>query len=73
VLALSYEWRGNTVVTVHNLAAEDVEARLPADAIPPELTPFFADDDNRKPRSAQEPIPLRPYGFRWFRADGERR
>jgi len=49
-----------------------VQARLVADDLPPDLTPLFCDDDQRARRPTAHPIPLGPYGFRWFRADGER-
>ncbi len=73
VLALSYAWRGATVVTLHNLADAEVEASLPARKLPPQLTPLLCDDGDRAQRPTAEPITLGPYGFRWFRADGERR
>jgi maltose alpha-D-glucosyltransferase/alpha-amylase len=73
VLAFAHEWQGQTLVTLHNVADRAVAARLPHDAVPPELMPLFSSDGDRQPHSATEPIRLEPYGFRWFRADGERR
>jgi maltose alpha-D-glucosyltransferase/alpha-amylase len=73
VLALASTWRGHTVVTLHNLSDRNVEVELPAASTPPDLTPLFCADDDRKRRRADDPIPLDPYGFRWLRADGERR
>jgi maltose alpha-D-glucosyltransferase/alpha-amylase len=73
VLALSYRWQGDTVITLHNLANETAEARLPASGLPPGLTPLFSGDNDRTPRPARKAITLGPYGFCWFRADGERR
>jgi maltose alpha-D-glucosyltransferase/alpha-amylase len=73
VLAFAHAWQGQTVVTLHNLADREVMARLPADAAPPELTPLLSSDGDRKRRSMGEPVRLEPYGFCWFRADGERR
>ena len=73
VLALAYEWRGHSVVTLHNLSDRRVQLTLPAAEIPPELTPLLCDDNARNPCRAEDPIPLAAYGFRWFRADGERR
>jgi maltose alpha-D-glucosyltransferase/alpha-amylase len=73
VLALSYKWQGDTVITLHNLADLDVEARLPARGMPAELTPLLSDDGDRSSRATEDAIAIGPYGFRWFRADGERR
>ena len=73
VLAFAHEWQGRTVVTLHNLADQAAKARLPGNAVPPELTPLLSSDGDRRPRSLHESIALEPYGFRWFRADGERR
>jgi maltose alpha-D-glucosyltransferase / alpha-amylase len=37
------------------------------------LRPLFCDQDDRAMRNAFEPVSLNPYGYRWFRAQGERR
>jgi maltose alpha-D-glucosyltransferase/alpha-amylase len=73
VLALACEWRGQMVLTLHNLADRKATVRLPAEHLPPNLTPLFCDDNDRERRSADEPVEMAAYGFRWFRADGERR
>jgi len=70
LLALSYHWRGQTVVTAHNLADKPAEVRFVAKDIPPELTPLFCFDDERRRCRAEEPVALDGYGFR---GNGERR
>jgi maltose alpha-D-glucosyltransferase/alpha-amylase len=72
VLALRSEWRGNAVVTLHNLADRAAEVRLPADAGQP-LIPLLGDVDDRAPKDPAHPLRLNGYGFRWFRVRGERR
>lgn len=72
VLALRYDWRGETVLIVHNFADRAVEARVRLEGMD-RLRPLFGNSDDRSMRDAAEPIPLDPYGFRWFRAQGERR
>jgi maltose alpha-D-glucosyltransferase/alpha-amylase len=72
VLALRYDWRGETVITVHNLADQRVEVRPSLDNVQ-KLRPVFCNDDDREIRDARAPVVLDPYGFRWFRAHGERR
>jgi len=73
VLALHCAWRGQSVLTLHNLSDRRVDVRLSADGLPESLTPLFCDDGQRNPCPTDEPIALGSYGFRWFRADGERR
>jgi maltose alpha-D-glucosyltransferase/alpha-amylase len=72
VLALRCDWQGNTVVTMHNLGDRQTEVRLTLDGVDT-LRPLLCDDGDRAMQPAAEPISLGPYGFRWFRAQGERR
>ncbi|PVE20717.1 trehalose synthase [Microvirga sp. KLBC 81] len=72
VLALRYDWHGETVLIVHNLADHAVEVQVSLDEVS-RLRPLFCDEDDRTMRDASEPIHLSPYGYRWFRAHGERR
>lgn len=72
VLALRYDWRGETVLTLHNFADRKLKFRLQLDDIR-QLRPIFFDREMRDQHDAAVPIMLDPYGFRWFRAHGERR
>jgi maltose alpha-D-glucosyltransferase/alpha-amylase len=72
VLALRYEWRGGALVILHNFADEPAEVQLCLEGAD-QLRPLFCDVDDREMRAAEAPIPLNPYGFRWFRVHGERR
>jgi maltose alpha-D-glucosyltransferase/alpha-amylase len=72
VLALRYDWRGGTVLILHNLADRAVDVQVPRDGIE-RLRPLFCNRNDREMRDAAAPIELDPYGFRWFRAHGERR
>jgi maltose alpha-D-glucosyltransferase / alpha-amylase len=72
LLALRYDWRGETILILHNFADRALEAKPALDDLG-ELRPLFCNSDERDLRRAAEPIPLDPYGFRWFRARGERR
>jgi maltose alpha-D-glucosyltransferase/alpha-amylase len=73
VLALRYSWRGQGVLTLHNLADRNVEVRLDLGEGSPRLLPLHGDTDDRTRRSAAEPVQLDGYGYRWFRLYGERR
>jgi maltose alpha-D-glucosyltransferase/alpha-amylase len=72
VLALRYDWRGESLLIVHNLADQEAEVKVGFEGAK-RLKPLFSNRDDRTMRDAAKPIPLDPYGFRWFRADGERR
>jgi len=71
-LALRYDWRGETIVIFHNLADRPAEARASLEGVHG-LRPLFCSDDDRAIQDGGSPIRLDPYGFRWFRARGERR
>ncbi|RDI57952.1 alpha-amylase family protein [Microvirga subterranea] len=72
VLALRYDWRGETVLLLHNLADKAMSVRVPADGVG-RWRPLFCNGDDRDMHDASAPIALDGYGFRWFRAEGERR
>jgi maltose alpha-D-glucosyltransferase/alpha-amylase len=72
VLALRYDWQGETVLVLHNLADQAVEVTMSLDGVS-ELRPLVCDQDDRAMRDASDPISLNPFGYRWFRAQGERR
>jgi maltose alpha-D-glucosyltransferase / alpha-amylase len=72
VLALQYEWQGEIVLILHNLADDAVEVQVSLEGIG-RLRPLFCDQDDRIMRDASDPISLNAYGYRWFRAQGERR
>ncbi len=72
ILALRFDWRGETVLVLHNFSDRRLPARLALDDLD-QLRPLISNGDDRELRRAADPIPLDPYGFRWFRAHGERR
>jgi maltose alpha-D-glucosyltransferase/alpha-amylase len=72
VLALRYDWRGESVLTLHNLADHAVEVQVPLEGVS-QLRPLFSNEDDRAMHDAASPISLDGYGYRWFRMQGERR
>jgi maltose alpha-D-glucosyltransferase / alpha-amylase len=72
VLALRYDWRGETLFTFHNLADKPAEVRPAFEGVH-KLRPLFSHDDDRAMRDTAAPVALEPFGYRWFRAHGERR
>jgi maltose alpha-D-glucosyltransferase/alpha-amylase len=74
VLAMKYEWRGNSVLFLHNLMPEPREVRFRlttkhggnAD----ELVNLLSNDHSRAETSGRHCIVIEPYGYRWFRIGG---
>jgi maltose alpha-D-glucosyltransferase/alpha-amylase len=70
VLALRHEWRGNVLVTLHNLS--DRPARLRLDLGEGRLVPVIWHAEVPE-HPAGDPLKLEGHDFRWFRLRGERR
>ena len=68
VLALEYRWRGNTIVCVHNFAAEACEARI--DVGGGRLVDLLELEELKSERGGLHRIALDGYGSRWFRLGG---
>jgi maltose alpha-D-glucosyltransferase / alpha-amylase len=67
VLAIRTVCRGQTVVTLHNLAAEPCVARFDAAILSGDVTELLS--DREYPHGAlADGVPLDGYGYRWFRA-----
>jgi maltose alpha-D-glucosyltransferase/alpha-amylase len=68
VLALRYDWRSTSLVTVHNFAAGRRKVRLevgtPAGRL---LTSALDERHSRAQAGGRHEIWLEPYGYRWFR------
>jgi maltose alpha-D-glucosyltransferase/alpha-amylase len=65
VLAIAYTWRGNTIVTLHNLAQEAREVKLKLGG--GVLTNLGEVEDIRAARDGAHRITLDAYGYRWLR------
>jgi maltose alpha-D-glucosyltransferase/alpha-amylase len=66
VLALAYEWRNNTIVCVHNLAAQPREARLQLGGVA--LANLIEHEEIDSCSDGVHRVPLEAYGYRWFRS-----
>ena len=62
VFAHRADWGGSTVVAVHNLAAHDVDTKLPLEA-DATLVDLLGTADLEPPFE----LSLEPYGYRWYR------
>ncbi|MHB0957198.1 MAG: alpha-amylase family protein [Pirellulaceae bacterium] len=68
VLALQYDWRLTSLLTVHNFAGQPRKARLRLDVPGGErLVDVFAKRENHADTSGEQEILLEAYGHRWFR------
>jgi maltose alpha-D-glucosyltransferase/alpha-amylase len=67
VLAIRYDWRGNSVLVLHNFAPEPQSVRV--DAGEDTLVNLLSEDHSRS-KSGVHRLALEPYGYRWFRVGG---
>jgi maltose alpha-D-glucosyltransferase/alpha-amylase len=68
VLALRYDWRGNSIVVVHNFAAEPKSVRLRPDVKGGErLVDLLVEEESRARRSGEHRLAIDAFGYRWFR------
>jgi maltose alpha-D-glucosyltransferase / alpha-amylase len=71
VIAIRYDWRNNSVVTMHNLGSEALEVRLRLhDARARTLVNLLTPDHSEADRRGQHIVVLEPYGYRWYRVGG---
>jgi maltose alpha-D-glucosyltransferase/alpha-amylase len=68
VLGIRYEWRGTTVVCLHNLSPEPQRVRVRVDGV---LDDLVEDEQLRPGRGSVHELVLEGYAYRWFRADGD--
>jgi maltose alpha-D-glucosyltransferase/alpha-amylase len=71
VLAIRYDWRNNTVMTVHNLSGEttQVELRL-GERRGRTLVNLLTRDHSEADNRGLHRIIIEPYGYRWYRVGG---
>jgi maltose alpha-D-glucosyltransferase/alpha-amylase len=71
VLALRYDWRGSSVVTLHNFAAQPQAVRLrPGVEGGERLLDLIDDAESRARPSGAHHLALPALGYRWFRVGG---
>jgi maltose alpha-D-glucosyltransferase/alpha-amylase len=68
VLALCYEWRDTSLLTLHNFAKSTRHAGFKLDRPRGELLEdLFDGRHSRRRNDGQHRVTLEPYGWRWFR------
>ena len=71
VLALRYDWRNNTVVTIHNFLGQAIEIELKVGGnVGRKLTNLLSEASSEADARGRHQIVLEPYGYRWYRAGG---
>ncbi|MGF6612822.1 maltose alpha-D-glucosyltransferase/alpha-amylase [Paraburkholderia sp. WSM4175] len=73
VLALSYQWRNNSVLFLHNFRAEacTVEFRLSSgEPGRQSLINLLSDDHSESDDGGRHAVVLEPFGYRWYRVGG---
>jgi maltose alpha-D-glucosyltransferase/alpha-amylase len=71
VLAIRYDWRSNSVVTLHNLGSEAIAVELRLhDSRARTLVNLLSDDHSEADRRGRHIVVLEPYGYRWYRVGG---
>ncbi|MDY0040110.1 MAG: alpha-amylase family protein [Desulforhabdus sp.] len=71
VLALRYDWRGNSVLVVHNFDEKPHEARIdPQVEMGGILANLIEEEESHADDDGKHRIPLEAYGYRWYRVGG---
>jgi maltose alpha-D-glucosyltransferase/alpha-amylase len=71
VLAMRYDWRSNTVVTLHNLTGDALEVRLRlGDAAGRRLVSLLDEAHSEADRRGRHTIVLEPFAYHWYRTGG---
>ncbi|MBP0493835.1 alpha-amylase family protein [Roseomonas indoligenes] len=73
ILAIRYDWRGNSVLAVHNLSAEPQEIEVDPGASGSHdslLINLLSEDHSQPADGKHHRILMEPYGYRWFRVGG---
>jgi maltose alpha-D-glucosyltransferase/alpha-amylase len=71
VVALRYDWRGSSVLTLHNFAAQPQAVRVrPGVPGGERLVDLLDESESRARASGAHHLALPAYGYRWFRVGG---
>ncbi|HZP49260.1 MAG TPA: alpha-amylase family protein [Vicinamibacterales bacterium] len=71
VLAIRYDWRGTSLLTLHNF--NDKKTRAAFDVTVPrgDLLVDVFDDNHSEGRDGRHEVALEPYGYRWLRVGSQ--
>jgi maltose alpha-D-glucosyltransferase / alpha-amylase len=73
VLALCYDWRGTSLITLHNFSNRTIRPQfMPRRDRAEELVNVFSGARSRALKNGAHRVTLKPYGWHWFRVgDGD--
>jgi maltose alpha-D-glucosyltransferase/alpha-amylase len=69
-LAIRYDWRGNSVLTLHNLSVEATQVELRLGDRPGRTLVSLLTDRHSQAERGVHRVVLEPYGYRWYRVGG---
>ena len=68
VLAMRYDWRGTSLLTLHNFSDRQARVQVNANCEHDEtLVSLFDGRHSRRQNDGNHRVPLEPYGWRWYR------
>jgi maltose alpha-D-glucosyltransferase/alpha-amylase len=70
ILALRYDWRGNSILVIHNLHGEPREVRFDPGTPDGDRLIDLLDGENSQAVDGRHRLILEPFGYRWFRVGG---
>jgi maltose alpha-D-glucosyltransferase / alpha-amylase len=73
IFAVRYDWRNNSVLTLHNLASEPREVEFATglgDEDGDRLISLLSEDHSSRLRNGKHRVCLEAYGYRWYRVGG---
>ncbi len=71
ILAMRYDWRGNSVVVVHNFDEKAHEARIkPGVSNGDKLVNLLVKDQSTADETGTHHLAIEAYGYRWYRVGG---
>ncbi|MCY1021440.1 alpha-amylase family protein [Pyxidicoccus sp. MSG2] len=69
VLALRYDWKDETLVTLHNLSGKACEVSFNPGGPPARLVHALSDAHSQPLKGSRHRLTLEGYGYRWFRME----
>ncbi|TQF09541.1 trehalose synthase [Myxococcus llanfairpwllgwyngyllgogerychwyrndrobwllllantysiliogogogochensis] len=69
VLALRYDWKGETLVMLHNLSGKACEVGFSPGGPPARLVHLLSEAHSAPGKAGRHRVTLEGYGYRWFRME----